>query len=220
MDWVDRLREAVEAKGKHGGVAMEAGVDASALSDILRRETDNPKLQTLIRVCAVCGVTVGWVLGEKGFELGPADFEFMGEINDWIRSKRSGQSSVELKGDEPAANAFVRDARFERELPAVATLRGETFVDEDELRERSIPHEYQIDGANTVYRTRGDSMIDAGILDGDILFVRRTRNRTAANGHVVVGRLDGTFTVKRLHVEKGRDHAHQRKPRPPHDHDQ
>jgi transcriptional regulator with XRE-family HTH domain len=189
MDWVDRLRQAVDAKGKHSAVAAQAGVDESALSDILRRKTDNPKLQTLIKVCAVCEVTVGWVLGEKGFELGPADFEFMGEIDDWIKSKRERDTA-----------AAARDLRFERELPAAATLRGETFVDKDELPERSIPPEYQADGANAVYRTGGDSMIDAGILDGDILFVRRTRNRTAANGHVIVGRLDGTFTVKRLRI--------------------
>ena len=192
MDWVDRLRQAVEAKGKHRAVAIEAGVDPSALSDVLRRETDNPHLQSLIRVCAVCNVTIGWVLGEKGFELGPADLAFMGEIDDWIKTKRS----VEIEGA-----VAMRETRFEKELPAVATLRGETFVDDDELPERAIPPEYQLDGANAVYRTRGDSMIDAGILDGDVLFVRRTRNPQVANRQVVVGRLNGTFTVKRLNVE-------------------
>src|ERR1043166_2138890 len=168
MDWVDRLRQAVDAKGKHHIVAREAKVDVSALSDILRRETDNPKLQTLIKGCAVCEVTVGWVLGEKGFELGPADFEFLGEIDDWIQSKRD-QRSGDTEETGRSTTTSARDSRFERELPAVATLRGETFVDEDELRERSIPPEYQADGANAVYRTSGDSMIDAGILDGDIL---------------------------------------------------
>lgn len=203
MDWVDRLREAVETKGKHRAVAIEAGVNPSSLSDILRRDTDNPELQTLIRVCAVCGVTVGWVLGEQGFELGQSDFEFLGRITEWINSKRSGLTLLDDEGTEPSAAPLVRDARFEKELPAVATLRGETFADGDELRERAIPHEYQIDGANAVYRTHGDSMIDAGILDGDILFVRRTTNRTAANRHIVVGQLDGTFTVKRLQIENG-----------------
>jgi SOS-response transcriptional repressor LexA len=197
MDWVDRLRQAVDAKGKHRAVAIEAGVDPSALSDILRRETDNPKLQTVIHVCAVCNVTVGWVLGEKGFELGPADLAFMGEIDDWIKAKRSELTVVENTGA-----VAIREARFEKELPAVATLRGETFANEDELPERAIPPEYQLDGANAVYRTRGDSMIDAGILDGDVLFVRKTRNPQVANRQVVVGRLNGTFTVKRLNVER------------------
>jgi len=202
MDWVDRLREAVSATGKQSAVAAKADVDESALSDILRRKTDNPRLQTLIRVCAVCNVTVGWVLGEKGFELGPADFAFLGDVDDWIETKRQLRSQ-DAEGTRPSTIANARDARFEKELPAVATLRGETFVDENELRQRAIPPEYQSDGANAVYHTDGDSMIDAGILDGDILFVRRTRNPTVANGHIVVGLLDGTFTVKRFQTENG-----------------
>src|SRR2546423_6444748 len=102
----------------------------------------------------------------------------MGEIDEWIKGKRAEQRSGEvvINIDGQNENAFMRDERSETELPAVATLRGETFVDKDELRERSIPREYQLDGANAVYRTGGDSMIDAGILDGDVLFVRRTRN--------------------------------------------
>jgi transcriptional regulator with XRE-family HTH domain len=194
MDWVDRLRQAVSAKGKHSAVAAEAGVDPSALSDILRRETDDPKLQTIIRVCRVCGVTVGWVLGESGFELGEADYDFLGRLSDWIQSKR------ELRNQQPATAA---PPLVVKELPAVATKRGVTWGDEDEIRDREIPIDYQRSGANAVFRTRGDSMIDAGIFDGDVLFVRRTTNYRTSNGHVIVGRLDGTFTVKRLRFDNG-----------------
>lgn len=45
-------------------------------------------------------------------------------------------------------------------------------------------------------------MIDAGIFEGDFLFVRKTRNWRVANQHIVVCRLEGTFTVKRLVVQK------------------
>jgi DNA polymerase V len=44
-------------------------------------------------------------------------------------------------------------------------------------------------------------MIDAGIFEGDFLFVRKSRNWRVANQHVVVCRLEGTFTVKRLVVQ-------------------
>ncbi|HYC89126.1 MAG TPA: S24 family peptidase [Thermoanaerobaculia bacterium] len=60
--------------------------------------------------------------------------------------------------------------------------------------------EYRNQGANAVFVTRGDSMIDAGIFEGDFLFVRKSRNWCIANQHVVVCRLEGTFTVKRLVV--------------------
>jgi SOS regulatory protein LexA len=51
-------------------------------------------------------------------------------------------------------------------------------------------------------RVKGDSMIDAGILDGDTVVVEK---RTTANvGDIVVAILDNEFTLKRLAREKGR----------------
>ena len=44
---------------------------------------------------------------------------------------------------------------------------------------------------------QGDSMIDAGILDGDLLAVHNTQ--VANNGDIVVARIEDEVTVKRLH---------------------
>lgn len=52
-------------------------------------------------------------------------------------------------------------------------------------------------------RVRGDSMIGAGIHDGDLLIVRR--QQTAANGDIVVVLLEDEATVKRFFRE--RDHV-------------
>ena len=43
-------------------------------------------------------------------------------------------------------------------------------------------------------RGEGDSMIDAGILDGDLIAVRHVPE--ARNGQIVVARVDGAVTVK------------------------
>ena len=48
-------------------------------------------------------------------------------------------------------------------------------------------------------RVRGDSMIGDGILDGDLVAVRRTP--VAENGQIVVARLDGEVTIKRFQRE-------------------
>ena len=45
-------------------------------------------------------------------------------------------------------------------------------------------------------RVQGDSMIEDGILDGDLVGVKRTPE--ARDGQVVVARLDGELTIKRL----------------------
>lgn len=50
-------------------------------------------------------------------------------------------------------------------------------------------------------RVRGESMIDAGILDGDIVIIRRTP--AAENGDIVVALVEDEATVKRFYKEAG-----------------
>ena len=50
-------------------------------------------------------------------------------------------------------------------------------------------------------RVRGESMIKAGILDGDIVIIRKTP--TAENGEIVVALVEDEATVKRFYKEGG-----------------
>ena len=50
-------------------------------------------------------------------------------------------------------------------------------------------------------RVKGDSMINAGILDGDLVIVRPQQN--ADDGQIVVARIEDEATVKRLHRRNG-----------------
>lgn len=69
------------------------------------------------------------------------------------------------------------------------------------LAVENINARYQVDAhlfspkADYLLRVRGNSMIDAGILDGDLLAVHRCS--TARNGQIVVARLGDEVTVKR-----------------------
>jgi repressor LexA len=56
--------------------------------------------------------------------------------------------------------------------------------------------------ADYFLRVHGQSMRDAGILDGDLLAVKRTR--TAENGQIVVARLEDEVTVKRYRFRGNR----------------
>jgi repressor LexA len=51
-------------------------------------------------------------------------------------------------------------------------------------------------------RVKGDSMIDAGIHEGDLVLVERGKEPRV--GDVVVGVLDGEYTLKRLKKDKGK----------------
>jgi len=55
-------------------------------------------------------------------------------------------------------------------------------------------------------RVRGDSMRDAGILDGDIVIVRRQAR--ADSGEIVVALVGDEATVKRFRVKRGRIELH------------
>ena len=58
-------------------------------------------------------------------------------------------------------------------------------------------------GARTfALRVRGDSMIDAHILDGDIVILEDRKD--AQNGDIVAALIDGETTLKRYVVERGR----------------
>jgi repressor LexA len=60
----------------------------------------------------------------------------------------------------------------------------------------AIPPEFFRPTAHYLLRVHGDSMIDAGILDGDLLAVHKTSE--ARDGEIVVARIDDEVTVKRL----------------------
>lgn len=56
--------------------------------------------------------------------------------------------------------------------------------------------------ASFLLMAKGDSMVGAGIHDGDILIV--DRSITPTDGRVVIATLDGQFTVKTLEKKRGR----------------
>ena len=57
--------------------------------------------------------------------------------------------------------------------------------------------------ADFLLRVRGDSMCEIGILDGDLLAVHKTPE--AANGQIIVARVDDEVTVKRLQRTRQRN---------------
>jgi len=56
--------------------------------------------------------------------------------------------------------------------------------------------------AHFLLRVRGESMRDAGILDGDFVAVHRSAE--ARSGQIVVARLEEEITLKRLELARGR----------------
>lgn len=64
----------------------------------------------------------------------------------------------------------------------------------------SIPNRWR--GDLYALRVRGDSMIDAGILEGDLVVVKK--QDTAEHGEIIVATVDGEATVKYLDKKKNK----------------
>ena len=62
-------------------------------------------------------------------------------------------------------------------------------------------------------RVRGDSMIDAHILDGDIVILEQSKE--VHNGDIVAALIDGETTLKRYIVDRGRPYLKAENPRYP-----
>ena len=56
--------------------------------------------------------------------------------------------------------------------------------------------------STVLIRVKGDSMMDAGIFDGDLVVVEK--RPSAHKGDIVVAIVDNQFTLKRLDVENGK----------------
>ena len=97
----------------------------------------------------------------------------------------------------PGASRGLRILQAEG-LPVV----GRVAAGAPMLAEQHIEARYRIDAglfkprAHYFLRVRGLSMLDAGILDGDLLAVHRSRD--ARSGQIVVARLNDEVTVKRF----------------------
>lgn len=75
---------------------------------------------------------------------------------------------------------------------------------EEQAEEMVALEDYLVrDRSNTfLLRVKGDSMINAGIQEGDLVIVERGKEPRV--GDIVVGVLDGEFTLKRLKRDKGK----------------
>lgn len=102
---------------------------------------------------------------------------------------------------EPTADGAPMLARLL--LPIVGRVAAGSPILAAEHIEREVSVEPALfsQAPDYLLRVRGSSMRDAGILDGDLLAVKKTPD--ASNGQIVVARLGDDVTVKRLSKSGG-----------------
>lgn len=66
----------------------------------------------------------------------------------------------------------------------------------------TLPTEIAGDSSSFILEVHGDSMINAGIFNGDFIIVRE--QKSAMNGEIIVAMIDNEATVKTFYKERGR----------------
>jgi len=107
---------------------------------------------------------------------------------------------------KPRAMEVVGDPNFIRNatvaVPVVGHVQaGVPILAEQNLEDYvSIPEVMLGRGDHFILRVHGDSMINAGIMDGDYIIVLQQNH--ASNGDIIVAMLDDSATVKRFFKEE------------------
>ena len=121
------------------------------------------------------------------------------EKNGYIRRDPTKPRTIEIIDD-----CFNLARREVVNVPLIGTVAAGTPLLAQENIETyfPIPSEMLPNKEIFMLKVKGDSMIDAGIFNGDQILVEQTN--TAENGEIVVALLDDSATVKRFYREDGR----------------
>lgn len=120
------------------------------------------------------------------------------EANGYIRRDPTKPRAIEILDDE-----FVMNRREMVQVPMIGTVAAGEPILAQEPHRGLLPNPCR-NSANAdtfMLKVKGESMINAGIFDGDQVIVEQTN--TAENGEIVVALVDDSATVKRFYKENG-----------------
>lgn len=120
------------------------------------------------------------------------------EKNGYIRRDPTKPRTIEITDD-----SFGLTRREMVNVPLVGTIAaGQPILAEQNIEDYfPIPAEMLPNQETFMLRVKGDSMINAGIFDGDQIIVKQ--QSTARNGEIVAALVDDSATVKRFFKENG-----------------
>lgn len=121
------------------------------------------------------------------------------EANGYIRRDPTKPRAIEIVDDE-----FNLTRREMTNIPIVGRVAaGEPLLAVENIENYfAIPTEFLPTGEDFfILKVKGDSMINAGIFDGDLLVVQK--QSVARNGDIVVALIEDSVTVKRFYKESG-----------------
>lgn len=121
------------------------------------------------------------------------------ERKEYIHSNNNRSRTIEVVGEEEDDVPRVVMVPVLGNVAAGQPL----FAEENHDGAVAVPQEYVKSGCrHFALNVKGDSMQDAGIIDGDIAVF--AQQPTARNGDIVVAMVEDAYTLKRFYKEKNR----------------
>ena len=120
------------------------------------------------------------------------------EKNGYIRRDPTKPRTIEICDD-----SFQMMRREMTSIPVIGRVAaGQPILATENIEGYfPLPVEYVPNADTFILKVKGESMINAGIFDGDIIFVEKTNN--VRNGDTVVALIDDSATVKTFYKEAG-----------------
>lgn len=118
-----------------------------------------------------------------------------------LKLLKGGASQVE-GGEQTSFDKNVYTSREMVDVPVIGKITaGEPILAVENVTDTfPIPLDFVGSGESFMLTVRGESMIEAGILNGDYILVRK--QNTAVNGEIVVALIGDEATVKTFYKEK------------------
>lgn len=111
--------------------------------------------------------------------------------------KQDGSPAILAKVEENPSRGTVTLPLIGRVAAGIPILAEQNVEDSF-----TLPSEIATESSSFILEVHGDSMINAGIFNGDFIVVREQPN--AMNGEIVVAMIDNEATVKTFYKERGR----------------
>ncbi len=120
------------------------------------------------------------------------------EKNGYIRRDPTKPRTIEICDD-----SFQMMRREMTSIPVIGRVAaGQPILATENIEGYfPLPVEYVPNADTFILKVKGESMINAGIFDGDIIFVEKTNN--VRDGDTVVALIDDSATVKTFYKEAG-----------------
>lgn len=163
-----RLREGLDVRGMtQAELAKRSGISKSSISRYIKGDWEG-KQSAVYELAKALGVTEAWLMG-------------------YDVPMESDTAPAVPPGFEPLPKMVKR--------PLVGSIAcGEPITAEENIEDYvDVPENVQCDFC---LRCKGDSMIDAGIHDGDVVYIHIQPE--VENGQIAAVRIDGEATLKRV----------------------